>query len=271
MSDANVFEDLPGDLMIWVLIVSELLVFGAGLAAFLAVRITDPAGFAAAQDVLHRTGAGINTVVLVTSGFLAAMAVRYREGEQRLHARLALMAAAGLGVLFLIIKGAEFAHKSDLGITWETHPFYTFYYLLTGFHAAHVVAGVVILLLIAWRDAPRNIEAGAAFWHMVDLVWVLLFPGDLSVAMMMRRLFLAWCGLIGLSAASTLLSLPVFGPGLQWALGLGVLTLAWLKARLILVHYLGLIATPFWRHGFEISLACFCLLLLGLYLGPVMF
>ncbi|GGO62318.1 nitric oxide reductase NorE protein [Roseovarius pacificus] len=176
MTEDSVLDELPGDLMIWVLIVSELLVFGAGLAAFLAVRITDPAGFAEAQDALHRTGAGINTVVLVTSGALAAWALRLREGARRGAARLALIAAALLGVVFLWVKGAEYAAKAAHGIGWDTHPFYTFYYLLTGFHAAHVVAGVLVLLLVAWKDAPRNIEAGAAFWHMVDLVWVLLFP-----------------------------------------------------------------------------------------------
>ncbi|WP_371227272.1 cytochrome c oxidase subunit 3 [Roseovarius sp. 2305UL8-3] len=176
MSDTTVFDDLPGDLMIWVLIISELLVFGAGLAAFMAVRVSDPTGFAMAQDALSRTGAGINTVVLVTSGALAAWALYLRENARRGVARLALIAAASLGIVFLIIKGVEYADKASLGIAWDTHPFYTFYYLLTGFHAAHVVAGVVVLLLIAWKDAPRNIEAGAAFWHMVDLVWVLLFP-----------------------------------------------------------------------------------------------
>lgn len=176
MSNTDVLEELPGDLMIWVLIVSELLVFGAGLVAFLAVRITDPVGFAEAQSALNRTGAGINTVVLVTSGFLAAKAVLWRNAMRRGAARIALVLAALLGLVFLAIKGAEFTHKSALGITWESHPFYTFYYLLTGFHAAHVVAGVVLLMLVAWRDAPRNIEAAAAFWHMVDLVWVLLFP-----------------------------------------------------------------------------------------------
>ncbi len=176
MTEAGALDELPGDLMMWVLIVSELLVFGAGLAAFMAVRLTDPAGFAAAQDALHRTGAGINTVVLVTSGFLAAIAGPLLAGGQLVRARAALVAAAVLGVLFLIIKGAEFADKAERGIAWDTHPFYTFYYLLTGFHAAHVVAGVLILLLVAWKATTRNIEVGSAFWHMVDLVWVLLFP-----------------------------------------------------------------------------------------------
>ena len=172
MSDNALIDELPGELLMWVLIVSELLVFGAGLIAFMGVRLTDPAGFAEAQSHLHRTGAALNTGVLVTSGYLAAMAVHWRRGA----ARLALIGAAMLGVVFLIIKGAEYADKAAQGISFESHPFFLFYYLLTGFHAAHVLAGVLILLLVAWRDAPRDIEAGAQFWHMVDLVWIMLFP-----------------------------------------------------------------------------------------------
>lgn len=176
MSDTTALEELPGELLMWVLIVSELLVFGAGLAVFLSLRIADPDGFLAAQDALNRPAAAINTIVLVTSGFLAAMALWWRENARRLQARLALIGAALLGVVFLAIKFWEYADKAAHGINWETHSFFTFYYLLTGFHAAHVVAGIVILLLVAWRDQPNNIEVGAAFWHMVDLVWVLLFP-----------------------------------------------------------------------------------------------
>lgn len=176
MSETSVIDELPGELMMWVLIVSELLVFGGGLLAFMAVRLTDPIGFAEAQSHLYRTGAALNTVVLVSSGFLAAGALAWRRAGARLKARLALIAASALGVVFLIIKGAEYAGKAEVGISYETHPFFMFYYLLTGFHAAHVLAGVFLLLLVAWRDQPRNIEAGAQFWHMVDLVWVLLFP-----------------------------------------------------------------------------------------------
>ena len=172
----SLLDELPGDLMIWVLIVSELLIFGAGFAAFLSVRMTDPVGFAEAQTHLHRTGAALNTIVLISSGFLAALALKWRIAARRGAARLALIGAALLGLVFLIIKGMEYADKAAQGITYETHPFFMFYYLLTGFHAAHVIAGILVLLLVAWRDAPENIETGAAFWHMVDLVWVLLFP-----------------------------------------------------------------------------------------------
>ncbi|WP_281968806.1 cytochrome c oxidase subunit 3 [Roseovarius nanhaiticus] len=175
-AEPSILEELPGDFLMWVLIISELLVFGAGLGAFLSVRLTDPAGFAEAQQHLDRTGAGLNTVVLITSGYLAARALQFRQAARRGAARLALVAAAALGVVFLVIKGAEYADKAAKGINYDTHPFFMFYYLLTGFHAAHVVAGVILLLLVAWRDAPDNIEMGAAFWHMVDLVWVLLFP-----------------------------------------------------------------------------------------------
>ncbi len=168
--------ELPGDLMMWVLIVSELLVFGAGLAAFLAVRIGDVADFAAAQDQLDRTAGGLNTAVLVTSGLAAALAVRWRRAGRRGKARGALGVAALLGCVFLWVKAIEYQAKMAAGIGTETHPFFTFYYLLTGFHSAHVVAGIVILGLIAWRDSPENMETGTAFWHMVDLVWVLLFP-----------------------------------------------------------------------------------------------
>ena len=170
------FDDLPGDLMIWVLIVSELLVFCAGLLAFLAVRLTDPAGFAAAQDQLHRVGAGINTLILITSGWLAARGSVAARAGQTGPARRQLLAAATLGLGFLALKGHEFSALAARGINTETHPLFTFYYLLTGFHAAHVLAGVVILGFLVWRPTPYATENGAAFWHMVDLVWVILFP-----------------------------------------------------------------------------------------------
>lgn len=168
--------ELPGDLMMWILIVSELLVFGAGLVAFMAVRHGDPAGFAEAQDLLDRTAGGLNTAVLVTSGLCAALAVKQRSAARRRAARLWLGAAGLLGGVFLWVKAVEYSDKIAAGIGTETHPFFTFYYLLTGFHAAHVVAGIVILGFIAWQDSLYNLETGTAFWHMVDLVWVLLFP-----------------------------------------------------------------------------------------------
>ncbi len=179
MSDTSeqpgLLDELPGDLMIWVLIVSELLVFGAGLLAFLGMRVADPAGFAEAQNHLDRVAGAINTVVLVTSGYMAAMAARTAD-RSAMRTRLWLLGALGLAVVFMAIKWAEYATHAQHGISIETGGFFTFYYLLTGFHAAHVLAGIVVFALLIWKPRRPLVEAGAAFWHMVDLVWVLLFP-----------------------------------------------------------------------------------------------
>lgn len=178
MSEAvehSALDELPGELMIWILIVSELLVFGAGLLAYLAVRAGDVALFSESQDSLNRVAGAVNTIVLVTSGFCAAMAVRMAETNTA-RTRAWLGGAFALGVVFLFVKWMEYADKAHHGIGIETNEFFTFYYLLTGFHAMHVAAGLVIFMLLIWKPARNLIEAGAAFWHMVDLVWILLFP-----------------------------------------------------------------------------------------------
>ena len=90
--------------------------------------------------------------------------------------RVPHLGAAALGGVFLALKSVEWFDLAGAGIGTETHAFFTFYYLLTGFHAAHVAAGIVLLALVAWRARTRETEAAVAFWHMVDLVWVLLYP-----------------------------------------------------------------------------------------------
>jgi nitric oxide reductase NorE protein len=164
-----VSEELPHDLMIWVLIVSEMLVFGAGLWAFLAVRISDPFGFSEAAGHLHPITAGLGTMLLVTSGLFAAIGARYLT-------RWPLVLAGLGGAGFLWLKSHEWAALIGRGISTETHPFFTFYYLLTGFHAAHVIAGIAILIVVMLRRRAAEISAGVAFWHLVDLVWVAVFP-----------------------------------------------------------------------------------------------
>lgn len=168
--------ELPGELLIWVLIASELAVFGAGAGAMAAVRLTDPAGFAEAQAHLSGPAAALNTAVLVTSGLCAALAQRAAEAGRTPRARLWLGLAALGGAVFLAVKLGEYALHAQAGIGIETHAFFTFYYLLTGFHAAHVLFGIGVLALVAIRLRAEEVQAGAAFWHMVDLVWVLILP-----------------------------------------------------------------------------------------------
>ena len=169
-------DDLPGELLMWVLIASELLIFAAGISVLSVLRLRDPAGFAAAQALLDGRLAAANTVILVSSGYAAARAERAAAMGQKRPARIALILAALGGVGFLVLKAVEYIGDAARGITMEGSPFFTFYYLLTGFHAAHVIAGVVVLLLVALRARADAVQAGAMFWHMVDLVWVLILP-----------------------------------------------------------------------------------------------
>ena len=89
-----------------------------------------------------------------------------------------------LGVLFLIVKGVEFYHKIDLGIGFNYNTFFTFYWLMTGFHFVHVLFGVGLLayMYIAVKNGKYSakemfdVESSAAYWHMCDLIWVLIFP-----------------------------------------------------------------------------------------------
>lgn len=162
--------------MMWVLIGSELAVFGAALLAFSGARLADPAGFAAAQDHLDRLTGLVNVLVLVSSGLFAALAVEAARAHRVARIRMHLAFASLLGLVFLAFKAREYAGDIAAGFTIETNTFFTLYYLITGFHALHVVLGLIILGIVARWPSLLNVETGAAFWHMVDLVWLLVFP-----------------------------------------------------------------------------------------------
>jgi nitric oxide reductase NorE protein len=169
-------EALPGHPLMWVLILSELAVFGAFLLTFSAARIGDPSAFAADQLRLDRVMGGLNTVVLLTSGLFAVFAVHAIRQNAVLRCRGWMAATAILVIAFLIIKLLEYSSKIDAGIGLESSTFFTLYYLITGFHALHVVMGLGLLGIVSIWPNLTNIETGAAFWHMIDMVWVLVFP-----------------------------------------------------------------------------------------------
>ena len=78
--------------------------------------------------------------------------------------------------MFCAVKLGEYRSVWLAGHTLESHVFFTFYYLLTGFHFAHVLFGLGLLTLGLWFPGPATVLTVTAFWHMVDLVWVLLYP-----------------------------------------------------------------------------------------------
>lgn len=172
----GILEDLPGDPMIWVLIFSELVAFGLFLGAFTVARAIHPAVFAAGQAALDSGLAGLNTIVLVTSGWAAARATKAARAARLPTTRYWLLGAMALGGLFIALKLVEYAEEIGRGIGLETSPFFTLYFLLTGFHLLHVCLGIVILALVCRRAEVFGVETGTAFWHMVDLVWIAMFP-----------------------------------------------------------------------------------------------
>jgi len=166
---------LPGNPLMWVLIACELAVFGLALLGYAGARARHPLSFLDAQNLLDRLAATINTALLLTSGLFAALANEAARIGRRRHARTFLGAAGALGIAFLAVKGWEYAGEIAAGADIDT-PFFTLYFLVTGFHALHVALGLVILAIVAKSASPTAVETGTAFWHMVDLIWVVVFP-----------------------------------------------------------------------------------------------
>jgi len=177
-------RELSGGSVIWLFVAIELLTFGLFFVGFAAARRSDPALFAAGQAQLHPVLGAINTCVLLSGGWLAARGVlANRCGEPRTTAAY-LAGAALTGLVFMAIKLHEYAGVFEAGVTLSTSTFWFFYLFLTGFHFLHVLAGVGFLVPTAWRAARgaygpsdrSTVEAVAVFWHLVDLIWIFLFP-----------------------------------------------------------------------------------------------
>jgi nitric oxide reductase NorE protein len=176
--------ELSGGTVIWLFVALELLTFGLFFLAYAAMRGGDVATFDAAQAMLHPGLGAINTGVLLTGGWLAARGVLANRNGQARSTALCLAGAAGTGLVFMAIKAVEYAEVFAAGISLATNMFWFFYLFLTGLHFLHVLAGVGFLLPVAWRAGhgaygPRDalsVEAVAIFWHLVDVIWIVLFP-----------------------------------------------------------------------------------------------
>lgn len=174
----------PGDLAIWFFIFAELLAFGIFFLSYAFARAHNVELFNESQQHLNRESGAVNTVVLITSSYFVVRAVAaIRAGLSR-QCALWLAGAIGLGSVFLIIKLFEFHAKFSAGISLSTNTFYMFYLSLTIFHFMHVILGMVILAAVMLKalrggystEHHTGVETGASYWHMVDLLWIILFP-----------------------------------------------------------------------------------------------
>lgn len=173
---------IPGETGIWVFVLGDMCVFGLLFGCFLFYRGHDLPLYLESRLTLNQTLGVTNTLLLLTSSWFVALGVEAARRQRRSAAHLfALGFACGAG--FAAVKFVEYGEKIRAGITLTSNEFYTFYYMMTGLHFLHVVVGMVVLVFM-WakarggRFAPRDqsmIEGGATYWHMVDLLWVVLF------------------------------------------------------------------------------------------------
>lgn len=175
---------LPGDLAIWIFILAELTTFTAFFGAYAFARARNVALFNASQLTLDLDSGAINTLLLITGSWFVVLAVQAIKADRRRASLLWLSAAQLSGVGFLTIKLLEYGAKMSAGIDMSTNTFYMFYYSLTFFHLMHVLfamafLGIVMVKMRGGAYDSRNhstVESAAAFWHMVDLLWIVLFP-----------------------------------------------------------------------------------------------
>jgi len=172
--------DVPtGRLGIWWVLASEIVIFGGLLGAYVMHRLGHPSW---ANQAIHTNvwAGGFNTLVLLTSSLSAVLAHQAAEqGDGRKAARLLRLTALG-GLVFLVVKAFEWTNEIQHGFTIGSNLFWSFYYTAAGLHAAHVVAGMIVMLIVAAGAAKQQhlsrVENIGIYWHFVDVVWIFLFP-----------------------------------------------------------------------------------------------
>jgi nitric oxide reductase NorE protein len=176
---------VPGEPGIWVLLFGDMAVFTILFGVYLHRRGENKQLFAHSQDALNRTFGAVNTLVLLTSSLLVVFAVLALRSERWRHlAQRLTLGGVTVGACFVIIKVFEYHEKIAAGITPSTNEFYMYYFVLTGLHLAHVIIGLGVLIVlsrIARKPEPSHthlafFEGGGCFWHMVDLLWIVIFP-----------------------------------------------------------------------------------------------
>ncbi len=183
-----------GKLGMWIFLFTELFLFGGLFLVYAIFRAKYSADFHVAAEELNVFIGTMNTVFLLVSSMTAAMALTaIQKGDRRLTLFL-LMVTLLLAALFMVNKYFEWSHKFEYGI-YPGSPvlknmshgellFFGLYYMMTGLHALHVLIGMVLLSInvVKVKSGAVNserylmLENSALYWHLVDLIWIFLFP-----------------------------------------------------------------------------------------------
>ena len=174
---------MPGEEGTWVFIFGDLTVFAILFGVFLYYRGQESAVFTSSQRSLNEAFGLANTLILLTSSLFVVTAVRaVRRGANVLAGRL-IIGAMVCGLGFIVNKGFEYGQKVSHDLVPTTNEFFMYYYVMTGLHLLHVIIGMLLLALafvLSRRPSLSDrqhgyLDGAACFWHMVDLLWIVLF------------------------------------------------------------------------------------------------
>lgn len=165
----------------------EFITFGLLFIGYAFARRAELDVFNASQLLLEQKLGFINTIILITSSYFVVKAIEAIKNAENNANRVAsrwLIAAMSFGAIFVVIKFIELSDKYSHGINLSTNTFFMFYILLSVFHFLHVLLGIVILFNVQQKtknggyskDDYKGMETGAVYWHLIDLLWIVLFP-----------------------------------------------------------------------------------------------
>jgi len=172
---------VPGELSMWFFVIGDLLIFGAYFIGYVYYRGQDPDLFLQSQARLNLDIGAINTVILLTSSLFVALGTSAARNDKVQEAIRLFGIAFALGVAFPVMKAFEYIPEVTAGVTPGTNLFFMYYFVMTGLHLCHVTLGLVILgfvirsLRVSAKPRISFVETAATYWHMVDLLWILLF------------------------------------------------------------------------------------------------
>ena len=166
----------------WAFLASELMFFGALISTFLLYRERTNGG-PGSDELFDIPFTSVSSFVLLMSSLTMVLAHNAWERDDQRQLRLWLLSTAGLGMVFLGGQVFEFSTFVHEGLKLDTSPFGSSFYVLTGFHGAHVAVGVLMLTamtIISYRVGltkarGMNVELVALYWHFVDIVWIVIF------------------------------------------------------------------------------------------------
>lgn len=175
---------LPGEIGVWVFIAIDMLVFGMFFNIYMYYRSLNLEQFSLSQSSLNSVIGMANTLLLLTSSWVAVMGLKaVRRGNSE-EARAFILATLVLGLCFCVLKVFEYERKFYEGFGLTSNEFFTFYFMLTGIHLLHVIIGLICLTYLWVRlkgktisaDDVEAVESATVYWHMVDLLWIVIFP-----------------------------------------------------------------------------------------------